>query len=30
MALVNNNGAYKERNLEFLEEYASRPGVRSL
>lgn len=30
MALVNNNSAYKERNLEFLEEYASRPGVRSL
>lgn len=30
MALVNNNNAYKERNLEFLEEYAKRPGVRSL
>lgn len=30
MALVNNNSAYKERNLEFLEEYASRPGVHSL
>lgn len=30
MALVNNNNAYKERNLEFLEEYSKRPGVRSL
>lgn len=30
MALVNNNNAYKERNLEFLEEYAQRPGVKSL
>lgn len=30
MALVNNNNAYKERNLEFLEEYAKRPGVKSL
>lgn len=30
MALVNNNNAYKERNQEFLEEYAQRPGVRSL
>ena len=30
MALINNNNAYKERNLEFLEEYAQRPGVRSL
>lgn len=30
MALNNNNGAYKERNLEFLEEYASRPGVKAL
>lgn len=30
MALVNNNNAYKERNLEFLEEYAQRPGVKRL
>lgn len=30
MALNNNNSAYKERNLEFLEEYASRPGVKAL
>lgn len=30
MALVNNNNAYKERNLEFLEEYAQRPGVKQL
>lgn len=30
MALVNNNNAYKKRNLEFLEEYAQRPGVKSL
>ncbi len=30
MALVNNNNAYKERNLEFLEEYSKRPGVKSL
>mgnify|MGYP003303457932 CR=1 FL=1 len=30
MALHNNNSAYKERNLEFLEEYASRPGVKAL
>ena len=30
MALVNNNNAYKERNQEFLEEYAKRPGVKSL
>jgi FKBP-type peptidyl-prolyl cis-trans isomerase len=30
MALVNNNNAYKERNLEFLEEYAERPGVKRL
>ncbi len=30
MALNSNNSAYKERNLEFLQEYASRPGVKSL
>lgn len=30
MALVNSNSAYKERNLEFLEEYAQRPGVKQL
>lgn len=30
MALTNNNNAYKERNLEFLEEYAARPGVKAL
>lgn len=30
MALVNNNSAYKERNLEFLEEYSQRAGVRRL
>lgn len=30
MALVNNNNAYKERNLEFLDEYAQRPGVKRL
>ncbi|MBR2400360.1 MAG: FKBP-type peptidyl-prolyl cis-trans isomerase [Tidjanibacter sp.] len=30
MALVNNNSAYKERNLEFLDEYAQRPGVKRL
>lgn len=30
MALVNNNNAYKQRNLEFLEEYAQRDGVRIL
>lgn len=30
MALNNNNSAYKERNLDFLEEYASRPGVKAL
>ena len=27
MAKLNQNSAYKERNLEFLEEYASQPGV---
>lgn len=27
MANPNQNSAYKERNLEFLEEYAQRPGV---
>ncbi len=27
MANANQNSAYKERNLEFLEEYAQRPGV---
>lgn len=30
MALVNNNNAYKQRNLDFLEEYAQRDGVRIL
>ena len=30
MARVNQNSAYKERNLEFLEEYASREGVKVL
>ena len=30
MALINNNSAYKERNLEFLEEYAQMAGVRRL
>ena len=30
MALVNNNSAYKERNLEFLEEYSQRAGVKRL
>lgn len=30
MARVNQNSAYKERNIEFLEEYAQREGVRIL
>ena len=30
MARGNQNSAYKERNLEFLEEYASRDGVKVL
>ena len=30
MARVNQNSAYKERNLEFLEEYASRDDVKVL
>ncbi|MBR3682259.1 MAG: FKBP-type peptidyl-prolyl cis-trans isomerase [Tidjanibacter sp.] len=30
MALVNNNSAYKERNLEYLKEYAQREGVQVL
>ena len=30
MAINSNSSAYKERNLEFLEEYAQRPGVKQL